>query len=231
LEREKENESLARRAFAGVIGLVIAIAIALVLSSWTFTFWQGWLYLATFGTCVTLITLYLVRHDPELLQRRLNAGASAEKGAAQKFIQTISALLAMAFIIVPGVDHLLAWSSVPTFVILIGNLLVILGFGLVFLVFRENSFTSAIVDVEVEQHVVSTGPYAIVRHPMYDGALLIFLGTPIALGSWWGLILMVPITAAITARLLDEEKYLSIHLLGYEDYLARVQSRLLPGLW
>jgi protein-S-isoprenylcysteine O-methyltransferase Ste14 len=112
-----------------------------------------------------------------------------------------------------------------------GDALVALGLAIVWRVFRANTFTSAVVDVERAQTVVSTGPYAIVRHPMYAGALLMLAGTPPALGSWWGLVAVAVLGAVVVARLLDEEGVLGRDLAGYDAYRARVRYRLIPGVW
>ncbi|HEY2581619.1 MAG TPA: isoprenylcysteine carboxylmethyltransferase family protein, partial [Mucilaginibacter sp.] len=137
----------------------------------------------------------------------------------------------LAIIVFPALDHRLSWSSVPLFVVAIGDILIITGFYIVFLVFKENTFTSAIIEVSEEQTIISTGPYAIVRHPMYIGALILLLGIPIALGSWWGLFAIVPISAVIVWRLIDEEKFLLENLPGYQQYQQKVRYRLLPFIW
>ena len=119
----------------------------------------------------------------------------------------------------------------PLWEVFVGDFLVALGFLIVFLVFNENTFTAATIEVAPEQKAVSTGPYAIVRHPMYAGALLMLFGTPLALGSWWGLLMFVAMAGIIVLRLLDEERFLSEHLAGYEQYRLRVRYRLVPVLW
>jgi protein-S-isoprenylcysteine O-methyltransferase Ste14 len=115
--------------------------------------------------------------------------------------------------------------------VLLGDLMTVLGFAVMYRVFRENTFAAATVTVETGQRVITTGPYARVRHPMYAGALLLFLGTPLALGSWWGLAVYIPSLAVLVARLRDEEQFLMRNLAGYADYRRRVRFRLLPGVW
>ena len=132
---------------------------------------------------------------------------------------------------VSALDHDSGWSHVPVYVVLIGDLLVAGGLVLVLLVFRANPFAAATVNVETGQTVISTGPYALVRHPMYSGGLLLFLGVPVALGSWWGLVLFLPMLVLIIWRLEDEETYLSNHLPVYRDYCAKVTHRLIPYIW
>jgi protein-S-isoprenylcysteine O-methyltransferase Ste14 len=137
----------------------------------------------------------------------------------------------VAVMLVPAFDRRFAWSAVPSYVVVAGDLLVVLGFLIVFLVFRENTFTSAIIELSTEQKVISTGPYALVRHPMYIGALIMLVGVPLALGSWWGLLTVVAMTLVIVWRLLDEERFLAKNLAGYSEYQSAVRYRLLPFVW
>ena len=134
-------------------------------------------------------------------------------------------------IIIPGLDHRFGWSHVPVAVVLAGDGLVVIGLYIVFLVFRENSYTSGVIEVASDQRVISTGPYRIVRHPMYAGALVMLLGMPLALGSAWGVLVCLPLAAAIIVRLIDEERYLARHLAGYAEYRERTRHRLIPGLY
>jgi protein-S-isoprenylcysteine O-methyltransferase Ste14 len=182
------------------------------------------------GSAAT-ITWYLWRADPELLERRVNAGPAAEKQRLQKLIQAVAALTFVGFLVVPSLDHRLAWSHVPFPVAIAGDILVTLGFFIIFVVFKENTFTAATIDVMTDQKVISTGPYAFIRHPMYAGALVLLFGTPLALGSYWGLLLMLPMTFAIVLRLLDEERFLAKNLPGYTEYCQRVRYHLVPYFW
>ncbi len=176
------------------------------------------------------ILFHLLTH-PALLRRRVHIGPVAEKDARQRLIVSLLLLCIAALGAVSGLDYEFGWSSVPVFVVLLGDLLIASGLLLIWLVFRANLYASATVKVEPEQTVISTGPYALVRHPMYSGGLLLFLGIPFALGSWWGLILVVPLVALILWRLKQEERYLCTHLPGYPDYCAKVTHRLIPFLW
>jgi protein-S-isoprenylcysteine O-methyltransferase Ste14 len=134
-------------------------------------------------------------------------------------------------IILPALDHRFAWSDIPPFLVISGDILIALGFLVIFFVFKENTFTAAVIEVAVDQKVISTGLYALIRHPMYAGALIMLLGTPLALGSWWGLLMFIPFTLIIVWRLLDEEKFLSKYLGGYSEYKKRVRYRLVPFVW
>jgi protein-S-isoprenylcysteine O-methyltransferase Ste14 len=137
----------------------------------------------------------------------------------------------MGAMILPSLDHRLSWSAVPLPIVVTGDALVALGFLIVFLVFKENTFTAATIAVAPDQKVVSTGPYAVVRHPMYSGALVMLFGTPLALGSWWGLVMFIPMIFTIAWRARDEERFLLKNLSGYEQYWQTVRYRLVPFVW
>jgi protein-S-isoprenylcysteine O-methyltransferase Ste14 len=224
-------KDLNKKAFAGLLNIICTLAVLLFLPARTFNYWQAWVFLAVFSAPVLGITLYLMRRDPKLLERRVKAGPGAEKEKSQKIIQLFAMMAFIAVILLPAIDHRFAWSKVPVSVTAIGDILVALGLLIVFLVFRENTFTSGIIEVGAEQVTITTGPYALVRHPMYIGALVMLLGVPLALGSWWGLLTLIPMTLAIVLRLLDEEKILGKKLPGYLEYKDKVRWRLLPFIW
>ena len=225
------DSSLAARSWRRLLGFIPFQAGLIFLPALTFDYWQGWVYLGLFVTCCTLITASLLKHDPALVARRLEVGPKAEREPAQKRIQWLASLCLLGLYIVSALDYGQAWSFVPLGIVLLGDLLSVLGFAVMYRVFRENSFAAAIVTVEAGQRVISTGPYAWVRHPMYAGALLLFLGTPLALGSWWGLTVYIPSVAVLVARLRDDEQFLMRNLPGYAGYCRRVRFRLAPGLW
>ena len=216
------------KAFAGLTALLIVMAAALFLPAWTLNYWQAWVFLAVFFGSAFLITIYLMKKDPKLLERRVTAGPLNEKETSQKIIQFIAQFAFLLVLIFPVLDHRFGWSLVPAYVNIAGNIFIAVGFYIVFLVFKENTHTSALIEVETDQKVVSTGPYALMRHPMYTGALILLLGTPLALGSWWGEVTVIPITTVIIWRLLDEEKFLSKNLTGYEEYKRKTHYRLIP---
>jgi protein-S-isoprenylcysteine O-methyltransferase Ste14 len=224
-------KSLNKKAFAGLLQLTVILSLCLFLPVWTIKFWQAWVFLHVFSLSALFITLYLMKKDPKLLERRVKAGPVAEKEKNQQVIQILATVAFLTIVIFPSVDHRFGWSSVPVFAVIIGDILVALGFYLVFLVFRENTFTSAIIEVAEGQTIISTGPYAVMRHPMYFGALILLIGMPIALGSWWGLLTIIPITAVLVFRLLDEEVFLLKNLPGYSIYQQKVKYRLVPFIW
>jgi protein-S-isoprenylcysteine O-methyltransferase Ste14 len=225
------NQTLTKKVFNRLLRFFISLAALLFLTAWTLDYWQAWLFLAVFCGSSFAITLYLAQHDPKLLERRMKAGPGAEKERSQRIIQLLALIAFIAVLVVPAIDHRFAWSTVPPFVTVAGDILVALGFLVIFFVFKENTFASAIIEVGSGQKVITTGPYALVRHPMYSGALVMLLGEPLALGSWWGLFTIIPITAVIVWRLLNEEEFLAKNLAGYSDYQSRVRYRLLPSIW
>jgi protein-S-isoprenylcysteine O-methyltransferase Ste14 len=222
---------LDKKAFGALLRFVVGLAVLLFLSAWTLDYWQAWVFLAVFSGLCLATTLDVRKRDPKLLERRLNAGPGAEKRPEQKTIQLVSSVGFVALFVFPALDHRFGWSRVPAYLTVAGDLLVALGFLVIAVVFRENTFTSAIVEVAANQTVVSTGPYTLVRHPMYSGALIMLLGIPLALGSYWGLLMVIPVTLAIVWRLLDEEKFLVENLAGYRDYRKKVRYRLMPVVW
>jgi protein-S-isoprenylcysteine O-methyltransferase Ste14 len=219
------------RAWFALAILGVVMGLLLFVPAGTVDYWQGWVYLSIFLGASALITLYLMRRDPALLERRLRGGPTAEKRRAQKFIQLCTSIAFIALLVVPAFDRRFGWSAVPLAAVVAGQLLVAIGFCLIALVYRANTFTSATIEVAENQKVISTGPYAIVRHPMYASASLYLLGTPLALGSYWGLVPTVAMMPFLIWRLFDEERFLANNLPGYTEYQKRVRHRLVPLLW
>lgn len=224
-------DDLAKRALTGLARFQIALALMIFLPAWSPRYWQGWLYWLLFGASCALITLYFLRHDRALIERRMQAGPAAETEPRQKLILTVASAALIAMYIVSALDYRFGWSFVPIWLVLVGDALVVLSFYGFFLTFRQNAFAAATVRVVSEQRVISSGLYAFVRHPMYASAVPLFLATPLALGSWWGLVPAALLLATLVWRLLDEERYLAGNLPGYTDYQRRVRTRLVPGIW
>ena len=222
---------MVRESILGVAFLMLTLAGAIFGSAGSLNFWQAWIYLLIFLACTLFITAYLIKYDPKLLARRVKAGPIAERQKTQQLIQSLASLLFVSLFIVSGLDHRFHWSEVRPLVSLISDGFVVLGFFVVFLVFRENSYTSAIIEVSTEQKVITSGPYRVVRHPMYTGASLLLLFSPLALGSWVALACSVLLIVVVAIRLFDEEKYLAINLSGYEAYRQTVRYRLVPFIW
>ena len=197
----------------------------------TVHYWQAWAYLFIFMGASVLITLYLMGKDPALLERRMRGGPTAEKEPVEKLIMLCTSTCFIALLVVPAFDHRFGWSTVPFGGVVAGQALVAIGFHLIFRVYRENTFTSATIEVVANQKVISTGPYAVVRHPMYASASLYLLGTPLALGSYWGFVPIGAMMPFLIWRLYDEERFLARNLPGYTEYQKQVRHRLVPFVW
>jgi protein-S-isoprenylcysteine O-methyltransferase Ste14 len=219
------------RSFGSVV-LVLALMGALVfLPAWTLRYWQAWAFLAVCGVAWVMIIGDLVRRDRALLERRMAGGPTAETRASQRIIMSITSLGFCALLVVPGFDHRFGWSTVPAAVSIAADAVALAGWLVILLVFRENTFTASTIEVAKDQRVISTGPYAIVRHPMYSGSLLYVVAMPVALGSWWALLAIVPVLPFFVWRIFDEEGLLTRDLAGYPQYAGRVRYRLLPHVW
>jgi protein-S-isoprenylcysteine O-methyltransferase Ste14 len=224
-------KSLNAKAWFALAVVAVVMGLLLFVPAGTVEYWQAWAYLSIFTGASALITLYLMRNDPALLERRMSGGPMAEKQPVQKLIMLCVSVGFIALLVVPALDHRFEWSTVPLGGVVAGDVLVAVGLGLVFLVYRENTFTSATIEVAEKQKVISTGPYAIVRHPMYASASLYLLGTPLALGSYWGFVPIAAMMPFLIWRLLDEERFLARNLPGYTEYQKRVRHRLVPSVW
>ena len=160
------------------------------------------------------------KHNPEFLERRMRVG---EKEKTQKKIIRFSFIFFLLAFILPGLDKRWGWSNVPLMVVIIADLLVVISYAWIVRVFKENIYASRIIEVDQEQKVISSGPYAVIRHPMYTGVAIMYSVSPLALGSWWALIPGLMIIPVLVARLLNEEEVLSRDLPGYVEYIAKGQ--------
>jgi len=223
--------NLAFRAWLSLAVLAAIMGGLLFGCAGTLRYWNAWAYLFLFFTLSAVITEDLLQRDPALLQRRMKGGPTAEERPVQRLIMVGASLGFISLLVVPALDFRLGWSSVPGTGVVVGAALFAVGFGFVGRVYRENTYTSATIEVTAGQRVIDTGPYAIVRHPMYASALLYLIGTPLALGSYWGFLGLAFMLPFLVWRLLDEERLLTRELPGYAAYKARVRYRLIPGLW
>jgi protein-S-isoprenylcysteine O-methyltransferase Ste14 len=224
-------KGLYTKALLSVVALAISMGLLLFAPAGTSQYWQAWVYLGIFTGASLLTTVYLMKKDPALLKRRMSGGPTAESESTQKVIMSFASVGFIGLLVVPALDHRFRWSIVPLPVVMAGDALVAVGFYFIFLVYRENTFTSATIEVAKDQKVISTGPYALVRHPMYASAFLYLVGTPLALGSYWGLLALPFMMSVLIWRLFDEEKFLAENLPGYTEYQKQVQHRLVPYVW
>jgi len=214
------------------LAVVASVMCALLFgAAGTIQYWQAWIYVSIFFGASALTTLYLMKKDPALLARRMRGGPMFEREGTQRIIMVFTSLGFIALLVVPALDHRWGWSTVPVWGVALGDLLVVVGFYLIFLVYRENTFTAATIEVAAGQKVVATGPYAVVRHPMYASGSLYVFGTPLALGSYWGFLALAAMMPFLLWRLLDEERILTRDLPGYAEYRQRVRHRLVPMVW
>lgn len=203
----------------------------LFLPAWTLDFTAAWVLLAVMVVGDVATRRYLVRNDPAMVERRRAAKPTAELRPYQRFAYLMVNVLFLGGLALTGLDHRNDWSQMPVAVSVVGFALVVASMYVVFLAFRANTFASATVTLHDEHRVISTGPYARVRHPMYSGLLLLMLGAPLALGCWWGLVTLVLFAAVLAGRILDEEKFLKAGLPGYTEYTDRVRYRVIPAIW
>ncbi len=213
-----------------LVVIFVLMGFALFLAAGTFNYWQAWVFLGVGAVSSVLLTLSIIK-NPILLENRTKYGPTAEKRTLQKIIVLCAGIPAIATFIVPALDRRFGWSNVPFWLSIVGDLLIIAGMWMVFRVFKENSFGSATVEIVNDQKVISTGPYGIVRNPMYASAAVYFIGASLALGSYWGLIASILTLLGLVWRLFDEEKFLAQNLPGYAEYCAKVHWRLIPGIF
>jgi protein-S-isoprenylcysteine O-methyltransferase Ste14 len=223
--------TLLARTIAGFAVLFAVMGLAIFGAAGTVAFWRGWALIGVFAGCSGLITVWLWRRDQALLERRVRAGPGAEPEPVQNLIQALAGAAFLGALIAPGLAARFHRPATPAGSAVAGDALVALGFYVVFLTFRANSYASGVIERMEGQTLIDTGPYRRVRHPMYAGALLIFLGMPFSLGSWWDLPFSALIVAVLAWRLSAEERFLVQHLAGYDAYRRRVPWRLVPGVW
>ena len=222
--------TVAKGSVSAVVGLV-AFGLMLFLPAGTIHYWQGWVFLAVFALSTWIPSIYLTRVNPAALERRMRVGPVAETRMLQRIVIGVMFICFPAMFVASALDHRFGWSPVPAAVSLAGDMLVALGLGVDMLVIIQNGYAAANVTVEVGQRLVSRGLYRVVRHPMYTGNVILMLGVPLALGSYWGLVFVIPGLIVLILRIRDEEKLLEQELSGYREYEQRVHFRLLPYVW
>lgn len=222
-------KTVAKGLVSASLGLV-AFGLMLFLPAGTFHYWQAWVFLAVFALSTWIPSVYLMRVNPAALDRRMR-GPFAETRTLQRIVIAVLFICFPAMFVVSALDHRFGWSPVPAAVSLVGDALVAVGLGIAMLVVIQNGYAAVNVTVEAGQQLVSTGLYGLVRHPMYTGNVILMLGVPLALGSYWGLILVIPGLIVLALRIRDEEVLLEQDLSGYREYTQRVHHRLVPYVW
>jgi protein-S-isoprenylcysteine O-methyltransferase Ste14 len=222
------SPQLVRMVLARISGFFIVLGLLFFVPAGTWKFWQAWMWMATMTALMLISLIYLLKNDPALLERRMRM---RERQSQQQKIIAVSGIFLLLSFILPGLDQRYGWSHMPAWVAVLGDAIVVAGYLMVLWVFKTNTYTSRIVEVEANQKVISSGPYAIVRHPMYVGAFLTYAFSPLALGSYWAVLPGLMILPVLIFRILDEEKLLLHDLNGYREYTQKVKYRLLPGIW
>jgi protein-S-isoprenylcysteine O-methyltransferase Ste14 len=209
--------------------LFVFIGLLFFLPAGSLNYLEAWIYCIILFIPMSIAFIYFLRMDSGLLKRR---GNTIEHEKEQKIIRFLFTFLFLIGFVIPGLDYRFNWSDVPLYIVLISDCFVLLGYLIIFLTLKENSHASSIIEVGKEQKVISSGPYKIVRHPMYSGGLLILLFTPIALGSYWALIVFILCTPSFfILRIIYEEKFLIDNLSGYKVYCQKTKYRLVPFIW
>lgn len=222
---------IALQTIGSMVFSLVFFGLALFLPAWTFDYPQAWAFIAVFSVATVISGVYLAVRDPAALQRRMKAGPTAETRPAQRIIISAIVLSVVTTLVLSALDHRFGWSAVPVPVLVLGNVLVFVGLSLAQLVVVQNGYAAATITVEGDQPLVTTGLYGLVRHPMYFGTLVMMVGTPPALGSWWGLLAVAGSLPVLAARIFDEEKMLCEELDGYDAYRSTVRYRLVPYVW
>ena len=206
----------------------LLVGVLLFLPAGTLDWWQGWLSMGILFGPMLVAGLIMMAKAPDLLRKRLNA---REEEAEQKEVLAFSALMFVAAFVVAGLGVRFGWPMLPSWISLLGAVLFLTSYALYAEVLRENAYLSRTIEVQEDQHVVDTGLYGVVRHPMYSATLLLFLSMPIVLGSAFSLVIMFAYLPIIAKRIRNEEAVLAAELDGYADYLTRVKWRLIPHVW
>lgn len=222
------TRDITRRAFRMFAMAVLGLGAIFFLPAGTLAYWHGWVYLGVLLIPMAFLLRYLLRHSPHLLERRMQM---REREVTQKKLVAFTSVYFLAAFVLPGFDFRWGWSRMPVWVALVGDLLVLIGYGIIIRVFVENRYASRTVEVASGQQVIRTGPYAVVRHPMYVGVLIMYLASPVALGSWWAILPAAVILPILVIRILNEEQVLVRELPGYQEYRQETRYRLLPGIW
>ena len=207
---------------------VIVMGLILFLPAGTFKYWQGWLLIGILFVPMFVAGLILMKKNPELLKKRLNA---KEEEKEQKIVILLSGIMFLAAFVVAGLNFRFSWIVLPMWVSYVSAAVFLAAYALYAEVLRENEYLSRTIEVQEDQKVVDTGLYGVVRHPMYMSTLLLFLAMPMVLGSVISLAIMLAYIPIIVMRIKNEEKVLAKGLPGYEEYMKKVKYRIIPFIW
>ena len=225
---QQEMKSLIKKIIVRFSFFPVFLGLLILIPAGTFNYWQVYVYFATLVVPMIFVLFYFLKTDPKFLERRTK---TKEKEKQQTIVSILSTIVFLAGFILPGLDHRFTWSDVPVYLSIAADIIILFGYLIIFSVFRQNSYASRIIEISEDQTIISTGLYGIVRHPMYIGVLIMFIPTPIALGSYWGLIPFALLPVSLILRILNEEKVLSDNLKGYKEYCQKTRYRLIPSIW
>lgn len=227
---KNEQSNLLMKIIIRVLLIFVFLALLFFLTAGSLLYTEAWIYIIVLFVAVLFVVAYFYKKDPDFIASRLLK--RREKEQMHKSIQNIFSIVLLIGLLIPGFDFRFNWSHVPISVVIVSDILVFLGYMLIARVMEENRYASAIIQVSEEQKIIETGPYKIVRHPMYTGGLIFILFTPLALGSYWALIPFSISTApALILRIINEEKLMITNLPGYSDYCRKTKYRLIPYVW
>ena len=222
------REQLLKVVAGRIIMIIPMLMLFFFLPAGTWNYWQAWVYMGVLITPMFFAMIYLIKKDPELLERRMRL---KEKRSEQRLIVKVSLVFFLLAFILPGFDKRFSWSDVPIGLVIASDICILIGYLIIFRVMQINTFASRVIEVASEQKVIDTDLYSIVRHPMYVGAILLYIASPIALGSYWSVLPAIVIIPVIVARIKDEEAALDKDLAGYLEYKQKTKYRLIPFIW
>ncbi len=223
-----EQARTLRKGITRISILWIVLPLLLLASGGSFLWWQAWVYCALLLVPMTFFFTWMVKHDPSFIERRFKM---EEKERTQRHIQAWAVPFFLAVYIVSGLDYRFGWSDPPLPIVIVALILSLCSYLMILRVFLENRWAGRTVEIWRDQKVIDTGPYAVVRHPMYSALMVFLCATPVALGSWWTILAIIAYFPIIVFRVRNEEKVLLRELPGYEDYRARVRYRIIPFIW
>jgi protein-S-isoprenylcysteine O-methyltransferase Ste14 len=222
------KKKLITKALSRFIPGIIIISVLLFIPAGSVKFWNAWLFMGVLFIPMLFVIIYLIIRDPELLYKRMNTN---ETEKTQKKVVLLTSVVFLSAFIIAGLDYRFEWSEVPILLEIISALVVLIGYILFYLVMRQNSYASRVVEIQEKQKVIDTGLYGIVRHPMYFAAILMFMFMPLVLGSFFALIPLLIFPFQMSTRMKNEEEILEKGLDGYIRYKEKVKYKIIPFVW
>lgn len=223
-----KTPKLIKQVLVKVILSFLFICLFLFVPAGTLKYWNGWLFIGALFIPMFFVMLYLLRNDPDLLQKRIK---TKEKEKVQKVYLLFSLVICVLTFAIPGLDFRYHWSEVPVWLVILATGIMAGGYFMFFIVMKQNSYASRVIEIQEDQKLIDTGLYGVVRHPMYLAATVMYSVMPLVLGSWWGLIPVILLPVLLAIRILNEENVLKNNLSGYEEYMKKVKYRMVPFIW